>query len=46
MSALPTAHLFLRCLRQDGLVVYTEDGPGDPYTYRLVALPDDAYGSG
>jgi hypothetical protein len=28
--------LYLRCLRQDGIVIYVEDGGGDPFTYRMV----------
>lgn len=31
--------VYIRCLRQDGSVVYAADGAGDPYTYRLVAVP-------
>ena len=32
--------LFLRCLRQDGRVIYVVDGGGDPY--RIVSLPSRA----
>lgn len=35
--------LWLRCLRQDGAVLYTVDGAGDPYTYRLVPFPGGGY---
>jgi len=31
--------LYLRCRRQDGCVIYVDDGAGDPYTYRLVTYP-------
>jgi len=31
--------MFIRCLRQDGSVVYVVDGAGEPFTYRLVAFP-------
>lgn len=37
--------LFLRCLRQDGMVIYTLDGGGDPFTYRLYPFPSDRYSS-
>lgn len=30
--------LYLRCLRQNGSVVYVLDGGGDPFTYRLVPV--------
>ena len=36
--------LFLRCLRQDGRVIYVVDGGGDPYTYRLYPFPSERYG--
>ena len=36
--------LFLRCLRQDGAVLYVLDGGGRPYTYRLVPFPGGGYG--
>lgn len=35
--------LYLRCLRQDGCVIYVVDGAGDPYTYRLVPFPGGGY---
>jgi hypothetical protein len=35
--------LFIRCLRQDGSVVYVVDGAGEPFTYRLVAFPGGGY---
>lgn len=35
--------MFIRCLRQDGSVVYVVDGGGDPYTYRLVPFPGGGY---
>ena len=35
--------LFLRCVRQDGDVIYVVDGGGEPYTYRLVPFPSDRY---
>jgi hypothetical protein len=35
--------LYLRCLRQDGCVIYVVDGAGDPYTYRLVTFPGGGY---
>lgn len=31
--------LYLRCLRQDGDVIYVLDGTGQPFTYRLVSKP-------
>lgn len=34
--------VLLRCLRQDGDVIYVVDGAGDPYTYRLVQTPGRA----
>jgi hypothetical protein len=35
--------LFLRCLRQDGSVIYVTDGGGEPFTYRLCQFPSDRY---
>ncbi len=35
--------LWLRCLRQDGSVIYVVDGGGDPFTYRLVPFPSETY---
>jgi len=35
--------LWLRCLRQDGSVIYVIDGGGDPFTYRLVPFPSEKY---
>lgn len=35
--------MFIRCLRQDGPVVYVVDGAGEPFTYRLVAFPGGGY---
>jgi hypothetical protein len=35
--------MYLRCLRQDGSVLYVLDGAGDPYTYRLVPFPSERY---
>jgi hypothetical protein len=35
--------MWLRCLRQEGSVVYVVDGHGEPYTYRLVPYPSDRY---
>lgn len=35
-EGLPT---WLRCLRQDGQIVYSVDGGGDPHTYRLCPAP-------
>lgn len=35
--------LFLRCLRQDGSVIYVLNGAGQPFTYRPVAFPGGAY---
>lgn len=32
--------MYLRCLRQDGSVVYVVDGGGDPYVYRLLPTND------
>ncbi len=29
---------YLRCLRQDGQVIYVLDGSGEPFTYRVVKL--------
>jgi hypothetical protein len=34
----------IRCLRQDGTVLYCIDGGGLPYTYRLVPFPGGGYG--
>jgi len=33
--------MFIRCLRQEGKVIYIVDGAGDPFTCRLVPLPGD-----
>lgn len=33
----------LRCIRQDGAVVYAVDGAGDPYTYRLAPFASGDY---
>jgi len=35
--------LYLRCLRQDGSVIYVIDGSSDPFTYRLVPFPGGGY---
>jgi hypothetical protein len=35
--------IWLRCLRQDGSILYVVDGAGDPYTYRLVPFPGERY---
>lgn len=35
--------LYLRCLRQDGMVIYVLDGGGDPFTYRLYPFPSARY---
>lgn len=35
--------LILRCLRQEGPVLYVIDGAGDPFTYRLVPFPGGGY---
>jgi spore coat protein CotH len=35
--------LYLRCLRQDGSVIYVIDHSGDPFTYRLVPFPGGGY---
>lgn len=35
--------LWLRCLRQDGSVIYVLDGAAAPYTYRLVPFPGGGY---
>lgn len=35
--------MYLRCLRQEGSVVYVVDGGGTPYTYRLVPFPGGRY---
>ena len=35
--------LWLRCVRQDGSVIYVVDGEGNPYTYRLHPFPSDRY---
>lgn len=39
--------IFIRCVRQDGSVIYVLDGRGQPFTYRLVPLSTsgDAEGS-
>ncbi len=37
------SRLLLRCLRQDGCLIYVVDGAGDPHTYRLVAFPGGGY---
>jgi hypothetical protein len=36
--------IWIRCLRQDGTVLYCIDGGGLPYTYRLVPFPGGGYG--
>lgn len=36
---------WLRCHRQDGAVIYAEDGAGQPFTYRLVPFPSERYRS-
>lgn len=43
VSGSDSSPLFLRCLRQDGCVIYVVDGAGDPYTYRLVPFPSGGY---
>lgn len=35
--------MWIRCLRQDGNVVYVLDGAGDPFVYRLVTFPGGGY---
>ena len=35
--------IWLRCLRQEGSVIYVLDGGGDPYTYRLHPFPSERY---
>src|SRR4051794_18378364 len=38
--------LFLRCLRQDGSVIYVVDGGGQPFAYKLVPFPSGKYAAG
>lgn len=35
--------LVLRCLRQDGSILYVVDGAADPFVYRLVPFPGGGY---
>ena len=35
--------LWLRCVRQDGAVLYCVDGGGSPFTYRLCPYPSARY---
>lgn len=37
------SRLYMRCLRQDGCVIYVVDGANHPYTYRLVPFPSKRY---
>jgi hypothetical protein len=43
VNTMAGSPMWIRCLRQDGSVVYVVDGQGDPYTYRLVAFPSHRY---
>ncbi len=43
LNAMDGSPLWLRCLRQDGSVIYVIDGGGDPFTYRLVPFPGGGY---
>lgn len=43
LSAIEGSPMWLRCLRQDGSVVYVVDGGGDPFAYRLVPFPSGKY---
>lgn len=43
VAATGGSPMILRCLRQDGAVVYAVDGGGEPYTYRLVPFPGGGY---
>lgn len=43
VNTLNGSPLWLRCVRQDGEVVYCVDGAGDPYTYRLQSFPNERY---
>lgn len=33
--------MYLRCVRQDGCVLYVLDGGFQPYTYRMVPFPGE-----
>lgn len=35
--------MWIRCLRQDGRIIYCIDGAGLPYTYRLHLFPSERY---
>lgn len=37
--------IYLRCLARRGDEIDVVDGSGDAFTYRLIPLPDDRYGS-
>ncbi len=43
LNAAVGSPVWIRCLRQDGSVIYVVDSGGDPYTYRLHAFPSDRY---
>lgn len=43
LCAAEGSPLWLRCLRQDGSVIYVIDGGGDPFTYRLAPFPSEKY---
>ena len=45
LNAREGSPMWLRCLRQEGCVVYVVDGHGDPYTYRLVSTQDYTTGT-
>jgi len=43
LNAMDGSPLWLRCLRQDGAVIYVVDGGGEPFTYRPVPFPSERY---
>lgn len=43
LNTIDGSPLWLRCLRQDGRVIYCIDGGGDPYTYRLHSVPSERF---
>ena len=43
LNAKDGSPMWLRCLGQDGRIVYSVDGGGGPHAYRLVSFPGGGY---